>query len=91
MGEATLNFAENRQDLFWIYILQDEIEKYRKRANSIWTIVVQTCNKEKLPMAEWRVAQAAKEHRLVELEKRIKILQGQQEVNGRKQYAFVQF
>ena len=62
---------------------QAEAEKHKKSANNVWNSVLQICNKGKLPLAQWREAQAAKERRLVQLEERAKAEEGQAEVGGR--------
>lgn len=61
---------------------QAEAERQKKRANSVVATIIQTCNKEKLPIPQWKVAQAAKERRLVELEERVKAMEGQAEVRA---------
>lgn len=58
--------------------VQAEAEKQRRSNARLWTSVVQTCNKARLPLEEWRKVQAAKELRLVELEEQVKALEGQQ-------------
>jgi hypothetical protein len=63
------------------FLVQAEAEKAKKARASLWSMVSAVCNnKDKLNPAEWRPIQAGKERRLVELEERVKALEGQQEV-----------
>ena len=50
-----------------------EAETQRKKAAGLWTAVVTVCNRDKKPVAEWKVLQAEKERRLVELEEKAKL------------------
>jgi len=52
-------------------------ENSRKRATSLWTTVCSICNREKKSLAEWKVLQAQKETRLLELEEKVKVLDGE--------------
>lgn len=54
-----------------------ENENSRKRATSLWTTVCSICNREKKSLAEWKIIQAQKETRLLELEEKVKVLDGE--------------